>query len=123
MANYQSIVKDSVEFDGEEISFTFSRLNYKEFFEIQAWIEKDGYGEDNADTQSIMKILEKCGDVLPSHIKSVEGITVDGEPATIEHLLNDVFFFSVVNAMFNSILSSSSPKLEEKKDLKKSQSE
>ena len=101
MSNFTKSLVEKFNFDGDEVTVTFTRLKRKHLISLAPHMTADG----NIAFSDQVKFMDAAAEVLPDIITSMTGLKdSDGNALTVEDVVNETYFVGLVSDLMTKVM-------------------
>lgn len=104
----------AIEFDGDSIVFEVTRLRTEDMLELSKFYDKT---KGAMVFGSPAEVCTVAAAILPKYIKSIDGMTADGAPVTVElfeTMVSEFYFVPLIGALLAHLITVSTVGAQEK---------
>lgn len=109
MSNFTPRVEETVEFDGDTITYTSQRLKKVDMAMLKPLMpEPDENGKVVMSISDNVRLIDATIGLLPKYVSNFRGLTAkDGSTIDLEHMLGEAYFYSLQSDMASRLLKAS----------------
>lgn len=116
MSGFTPDFKHEVEFDGDKVTFVLRRLKRSHMQVLAPYIKTNADGEMKLTFPETMELMGAATQVLPDVVKSMEGLTIQGRPATLDEILDETYFMNFLGGVMGVLIQNSTMRAEDEKN-------
>lgn len=116
MSGFTPDFKHEVEFDGDKVTFVLRRLKRSHMQVLAPYIKTGADGDMKLTFPETMELMGAAAQVLPDVVKSMEGLTIQGRPATLEEILDETYFMNFLGEVMGVLIQNSTTRAEDEKN-------